>query len=71
MLDTDVRRPEVPRQSLGGVAKSQFPRKAVIFKSGNRVRTRSIFVYPLEHSGVVPPEARDWSILNMGLLRLY
>ena len=36
-----------------GVAKSLFPRKAVVFKSGDRVRTRSIFVCPLEHSGVV------------------
>ena len=71
MLDTDVRRPEVPRQSLGGVAKSQFPRKAVVFKSGDRVRTRSVFVYTLEHSGVVPLEARDGSILNLGLLGLY
>ena len=39
---------------LEGVAKRQFPRKAVVFKSGDSPQRRSIFVYPLEHSGVVP-----------------
>ena len=44
---------------LEGVAKSQSSRKPVDFKSGDRVRIRSIFVYPLEHSGVAGVGAPD------------
>jgi len=43
----------LPHQGLGRGRQKSIPRKAVVFKSGHRVRTWSVFVYPLEHSGVV------------------
>ena len=38
---------------LEGVAKSQFLRKAVLFKSGDRILMRFLRNSPLEHFGVV------------------
>ena len=37
---------------LEGVAKSQFPARQWFSRVNSRTQMRSIFVYPLEHSGV-------------------
>ena len=52
---TRRRRYTVP-ESWKGSPKVNSPARPVVFKSGGRPQRRSIFVYPLEHSGVAGGE---------------